>query len=149
MENKERMKNGLNAYYNCRNSIDKNWGLRPNVVYWLYISIVRPVITYECLVWRKAMRFSSYRKLLTKVQRYASHEHSLKNWKTVHRREQSRDYVYYNYLKDCQKYLYASVFTDGWKTRFRCSRKEHYVVIQTTRELQCIPASAKGDSIIE
>ena len=68
----ERMRKGLNAYYTCRNSIGKNWGLRPGVVYWLYTSVVRPVITYGCVVWWRALRVSSYRKLLTKVQRCAS-----------------------------------------------------------------------------
>ena len=68
----ERLKRGLNAYYTCRNSIGKNWGLKPMVVNWIYTSVVRPILTYGCLVWWEAMRIGSRRNLLSKAQRCAS-----------------------------------------------------------------------------
>ncbi|XP_065367256.1 uncharacterized protein LOC135960009 [Calliphora vicina] len=67
----ERLKKGLNAYYTCRNSIGKNWGLRPSMVNWIYTSVVRPIITYGCTVWWEAMRKRSYRAILNKAQRCA------------------------------------------------------------------------------
>ena len=47
---KERMKKGLNALYQCRNSISKSWGLSPRVVRWIYLAIVTPVNIYGCVV---------------------------------------------------------------------------------------------------
>lgn len=68
----ERMKKGLNALYACRNSIGKSWGLSPKVVHWLYVTIVRPIITYGCLVWWPALEKSCQLQLLSKVQRTAT-----------------------------------------------------------------------------
>ena len=68
----ERLKRGLNAYHTCRNSIGKNWGLKPKVVNWIYTSIVRPILTYGCSVWWQALNRKSNRDLLVKAQRCAS-----------------------------------------------------------------------------
>lgn len=61
MEEEYRSKND---YYNCKKSFVKT-----NVVYWLYTSIVKPVITYGCIGWWKAFSLRNNRKLLSKVQR--------------------------------------------------------------------------------
>ena len=41
------------------------------MVYWLYISIVRPILTYGALVWWTATRRATIRKELAGVQRMA------------------------------------------------------------------------------
>jgi hypothetical protein len=35
----------------CRRPCSVRWGPRPRVVYWLYVSVVRPPITFASLVW--------------------------------------------------------------------------------------------------
>ena len=40
-----------NSLWACRRSFGAMWGLQPKVVYWLYISINRPSITFASLVW--------------------------------------------------------------------------------------------------
>ena len=66
------MKKGLNAFYQCRNSIGNSWGLPPTAIRWMYLAIVRTVITYSCVVWWSALDRSFQRKILDKVQRIAS-----------------------------------------------------------------------------
>ena len=35
----------------CKNIIGRKWGLKPNMMHWLYTAIVRPVMTYACVIW--------------------------------------------------------------------------------------------------
>jgi len=45
------------------------WGLRPKVVHWLYVSIVRPSVTFASLVWWPGCQTASAKKELNKIQR--------------------------------------------------------------------------------
>jgi len=45
------------------------WGLRPRVVHWLYVSIIRPSITFVCLVWWPGCQTAIAKKKLSRVQR--------------------------------------------------------------------------------
>jgi len=47
------------------------WGLRPRVAHWLYISIIRPSITFAALVWWPGCQMASAKKKLSKIQRLA------------------------------------------------------------------------------
>jgi hypothetical protein len=40
-----------NVMWACRRACGGKWGFRPRVVYWLYVSVVRPSVTYASLVW--------------------------------------------------------------------------------------------------
>ena len=66
------MKRGENALNQCRNSIGKSWGLPPSVIHRIYLVVVRPVITYACVVWRGALDKTFQPKILDKFQRIAS-----------------------------------------------------------------------------
>jgi hypothetical protein len=35
----------------CRRSFGKQWGLKPSMAIWLYVAVVRPIITYVATVW--------------------------------------------------------------------------------------------------
>ena len=65
------MKKGQNALYQCRNAIDMSWGFPPKAIRWIYLAIVKPAITYLCVVWWYALDKSFQRKISDKVQRIA------------------------------------------------------------------------------
>ena len=47
------------------------WGPRPRVVYWLYLSIIRPSVTFASLVWWPGCQTASAKKKLSRIQRLA------------------------------------------------------------------------------
>ena len=49
----------------------KSWGISPKVSHRLYTSVVRPVLTYGCIVWWKALEKSKHFKSFSSVQRSA------------------------------------------------------------------------------
>lgn len=55
----------------CRKMIGKNWGLRPRICKWTYTSLVRPILTYACVVWLKATKQPSKLTILRRIQRKA------------------------------------------------------------------------------
>jgi hypothetical protein len=46
----------------------KTWGLQPNVVYWIYTAVVRPIITYGATVWWSRVRLKTSQAELSKLQ---------------------------------------------------------------------------------
>jgi len=46
-------------------------GLRPRVVHWLYVSIIRPSVTFASLVWWPVCHTASAKKKLSRIQRLA------------------------------------------------------------------------------
>ncbi|XP_073811046.1 uncharacterized protein [Musca autumnalis] len=68
----ERAKRGLIALYSCKNSIGKSWGLKPQVIHWIFTAIVRPILTYGSLVWWNALSKTSLLHKINTVQRAAS-----------------------------------------------------------------------------
>ena len=67
----ERRKKAYAAQYICRRFSGSTWGLIPKISHWLYISVVRPILTYGCIVWWPALLRTTARKRLTAVQRSA------------------------------------------------------------------------------
>jgi hypothetical protein len=47
------------------------WGLTPKVVHWLYVSIIRPSITFAFSVWWPGCQTANAKKRLRRVQRLA------------------------------------------------------------------------------
>jgi hypothetical protein len=39
------------AFWVCRGTFGKVWGLKPKVVYWIYTAVVRPIVTYAATIW--------------------------------------------------------------------------------------------------
>ena len=54
-----------------RRMIGQKWGLNPTQTMWLYKTIVRPILTYGCIVWVKSLERKNIKKMLNKVQRTA------------------------------------------------------------------------------
>jgi len=47
------------------------WGLKPGVVHWLYVAIIRPSVTFASLVWWPGCQTASAKTKLSRVQRLA------------------------------------------------------------------------------
>ena len=60
-----------NSLWACRRAFGSAWGLRPKVVYWLYVSIIRPSITFASVVWWPGCQTASATKQLSRIQRLA------------------------------------------------------------------------------
>jgi hypothetical protein len=60
-----------NLLWTCRRAYGVTWGLRPRVVYWIYVSIIRPSVTFATLVWWPVCQTASAKKKLSRVQRLA------------------------------------------------------------------------------
>jgi hypothetical protein len=54
-----------------RNATGKEWGPNPYMMRWLYTGVVRPAITYGCMIWAKASVTKSFKETAQKIQRLA------------------------------------------------------------------------------
>jgi hypothetical protein len=66
-----RMKKARNSLWAYRRSFGATWDLKPKVVHWLYISIIRPSITFLSLIWWPGCKTASAKRRLSKIQRLA------------------------------------------------------------------------------
>ena len=57
------------AMAQCRRMIGGNWGLKPKICKWTYTALVRPILTYACIVWLKALKQPSKLIILRRIQR--------------------------------------------------------------------------------
>jgi len=58
-----------NLFWACRRAYGVKWDLRPTVVHWLYVSIIRPSINFLSLVWWPSCQTASAKKRLSRIQR--------------------------------------------------------------------------------
>jgi hypothetical protein len=66
-----KMRKAHNLLCACRRACGVKWGLRSTVVYWLYVAIIRPSISFASLVRRSGCQTASAKKRLSRVQRLA------------------------------------------------------------------------------
>lgn len=57
------------AFWTMRACFGKTWGLSPKIMRWMYITVIRPMITYGCVVWWRRCMLSTCQQLLSKTQR--------------------------------------------------------------------------------
>ena len=67
MDVKERKPHNL--FSACRRACGARWGLGPKVVHWLYVSIIRPSLSFASLVRWPGSQMSSAKKRLSRVQK--------------------------------------------------------------------------------
>jgi hypothetical protein len=60
-----------NLLWACKRASGVRWGLGLTVIYWLYVSIVRPSITFASLVWWPGCETARAKQQLSKIQRLA------------------------------------------------------------------------------
>jgi len=59
------------AFALIRRTCGKKWGLRPNMVHWLYTRVIRPSILYGALVWWPKVIQETTKTQLGRIQRMA------------------------------------------------------------------------------
>ena len=60
-----------NCMYACKRMVGKTWGMNSKTMLWIYITVVRTVITYACVVWWPKACQTTVRAKLDSVQRLA------------------------------------------------------------------------------
>jgi len=48
----------------CRRAVGKTWGIKPNIVLWIYKAILLPRLTYAAVVWWPKVEKVGARNLL-------------------------------------------------------------------------------------
>jgi hypothetical protein len=66
-----RVKKAQNSMWACRRACGVTWGLKPRVVHWLYVAIIRSSVTFTSLVWWPGFQMASAKRKLSRVQRLA------------------------------------------------------------------------------
>jgi hypothetical protein len=66
-----KVRKAQNLLWPCRRAYGVVWGLRPRVVHWLYVSVIRPSVTFASLVWWSGCQMPSAKKKLRRIQRLA------------------------------------------------------------------------------
>lgn len=59
------------AFWACRGTFSKSWGLKPHMVAWFYSAVVKPLLLYAAVIWWKRTELKSERLALSKIQRLA------------------------------------------------------------------------------
>ena len=66
----DKVRKAHNSMWACRRACGRAWGLGPRVVHWLYVSVIRPSVTFASLVWWPGCQTASANKL-SRIQRLA------------------------------------------------------------------------------
>ena len=66
-----KVRKAQNLLWACRRAYGVMWGLRHSVVYWIYVSIIRPFVTFASLIWWPGCQTASAKKELSRFQRVA------------------------------------------------------------------------------
>jgi len=66
-----KVRKAQNSMWACRRVCGVTWDLRPRVVHWLYVTIIRPSVTFASLVWWPGCRTASAKRKLSRIQRLA------------------------------------------------------------------------------
>jgi ribonuclease HI len=67
----KRIETSTKLLWQCRRAIGRTWGLSPKMISWLYTCVIRPYLTYGCVVWWHRTELAVARNQLTKLQRLA------------------------------------------------------------------------------
>ena len=79
LDNKLTWKEHLTSKYNkavalfwqCKQIVGKSWGITPRIAHWVYIAVIRPMITHAVVVWWPRVELEIARVLLERLQRLA------------------------------------------------------------------------------
>ena len=59
------------SFWASRQMVGKTWGVGPKIIRWIYTQVIRPRITYGCIVWWHKASIGRFKATLSKLQRMA------------------------------------------------------------------------------
>ena len=59
------------TFWQCRRIVGKTWGITPKIVHWIYVAIIRPMLTLVAIVWWSRVELGVAKTMLGKLQRLA------------------------------------------------------------------------------
>jgi hypothetical protein len=59
------------AFWTCRSTFGKTWGLKPKAIYWIYTEVVTLIVTYAATVWWPRVKLKTSQAELSKLQMMA------------------------------------------------------------------------------
>jgi hypothetical protein len=65
------MNRAYRAFWTCKGTFRKTWGLKLWVVHWMYTMVVRPMITYAAMIWWPRLKYKMNQAKLNKFQKLA------------------------------------------------------------------------------
>ena len=57
------------SFFQTKQAIAGNWGLSPKIIKWVYITVIRPRISYAAVIWWERSIFTQAKAILQKTQR--------------------------------------------------------------------------------
>ena len=69
---KQKCTSTTRTFFQVRQTLAGNWGLSPKIIKWLYITVIRPRITYASVIWWARSTLTHEKTLLQKTQRIAT-----------------------------------------------------------------------------
>ena len=66
-----KVRKAQNLLWACRRACGGAWGLGPRVARWLYVSVIRPTVTFASLVWWPGCQVVRIKRKLSSLQRLA------------------------------------------------------------------------------
>ena len=63
-----KVRKAQNSMWACRWACGVTWGLKPSMVHWLYVAVIRPSVTFASLVWWPGCQTACAKRKLSRVQ---------------------------------------------------------------------------------
>ena len=60
-------KTAIQLFFMLKKALGTYWGPKPNLIKWIYTGMVRPAISYGCLVWGRAAKLKGWHKKFRKI----------------------------------------------------------------------------------
>jgi len=67
----QKCKKATALFWQCRRIVGSTLGTSTKICHWIYIAIIRPMITHAAVVWRLRVELGVARAMLSRVQRLA------------------------------------------------------------------------------
>jgi len=65
------MNKAYRAFWTCKRTFGKTWGLKSRVVHWIYTMVFRTILIYGSTVWWQRVRYNVSKTEFSKLQRLA------------------------------------------------------------------------------
>ena len=61
----------VSTFWQCRRIVGKTWGITPKIAHWIYVAIIRPMLTHAAVVWWPRVELGVAKTMLGRLQRLA------------------------------------------------------------------------------